>query len=468
MSDEEGPETAFPGSYPAISAEAATDKARWAVRRQVGQLSQLVRDPAAQRVVNAILAERRAGPEAGGLVQFDALSDPGQPDTLIARGELLLHRDTARLDDVVGFLETQGLARSEVGCAALEDRIVRLVAESLPAQRLDDLARVLRARGAIASVNHLSPLAKPVGKAEGGAEPVAGPGQYPPAGLECAGEGIKVAIIDTGIAGEQRADGWLTSIDRIPPGNDRPNIDRSNIDPLNFFPAGRADQFLDFAAGHGTFAAGVVQQVAPAAEITVYRALDSDGVGTELGVSCAMIRAVADGAQIVNLSLGGKTRQNIPPVAMAAALDRIAELEREQGRQVLLVAAAGNYGDDVPCWPAAFRRVVSVGGLGPDGRPADWSSRGWWLTCSAIGEGVRSTYVEGEESPDADPEPERFPPSAWALWSGTSFAAPQITGAVARIASERGVSVHEALALLLSLGVRTAAHGRALRILPGV
>lgn len=467
--DEQEPGVPFPGSYPDIAPDSATNRARWAVRRQASRLAEVVRDPTAQRVAISAVNRRRFS-AVGPVLRSEVLKNRGRLGTVIASGEILLDRGSRHVQDAIAFLESQGMRVAPIEeCDDLERRIVRLQSD-LPGTEIDDLARVLRARGVIASVNHLTPLA-PVGKSEGGAEPVDGPGCYPTPGLEQAGAGVRVAVIDTGITAQSRSDGWLESVPRIPSTSGRippPSWDPTNLDLLDVFPLGAPDGFLDFAAGHGTFVAGMVQQVAPAAEISMYQALDSDGQGTEIDTACAMIAAVEAGADIVNLSLGNQSRDNVPPVAMAAALDRIAELERDQGRRVLLVAAAGNYGDDIPCWPAAFRRVVSVAALGPDRRGADWSSRGWWVTCSAIGEGVRSTYVTGRESPAADPEPDVFCEDPWALWSGTSFAAPQVAGAVARIASETGLDVHRAVGLLLERGIPTPDFGRAMRILPGI
>jgi len=143
-------------------------------------------------------------------------------------------------------------------------------------------------------------------------------------------------------------------------------------------------------------------------------------------VACEMIRAVKEGgAQIVNLSLGGHTLDNMPPVALRAALEIITEWEHQTGREVLIVAAAGNYADTTPCWPAAFRRVVSVASLAPDMLPSQWSSHGFWVTCSTIGQGLSSTFVEGRESNLVNPEPHNFGPDSWAVWSGTSFTAPR-------------------------------------------
>jgi subtilisin family serine protease len=179
-----------------------------------------------------------------------------------------------------------------------------------------------------------------------------------------------------------------------------------------------------------------------------------------------MVRAVRDGAQILNLSLGLEALDDRPPVAFEVALEIIDELAAETGRDVLVVAAAGNFGHARPCWPAALDGVLAVAALTQDLQPADWSSRGFWVDCSTIGEGIRSTYVQGRESPIVDPDPETFPPDAWALWSGTSFAAPQVAGAIARIAQEDGVGPREALRRLLDGRPAIPDYGQAVEILP--
>jgi subtilisin family serine protease len=191
-------------------------------------------------------------------------------------------------------------------------------------------------------------------------------------------------------------------------------------------------------------------------------------VGSELEVAAAMVRAVRDGCQVLNLSLGGQTPDNVQPVAMSAALDIIAEIEAERGEQIVIVAAAGNYGDNTPCWPAAFRKVVGVAALDPDMQPTTWSSRGYWVTCATIGQGVLSTYVEGRESAEVDPDPDVFPADAWAVWNGTSFAAPQIAGAVARAAQVLDIAPQDALVQLLRAGRAVPDFGQAIRILPGL
>ncbi len=255
------------------------------------------------------------------------------------------------------------------------------------------------------------------------------PGKKPPAHKQVnatAGAGVTVAVIDTGIGEDVaiRTDDWLAGI---------PIKKGDNVDVLD---EPGSPKGLDAGAGHGTFVAGVVRQVAPAADVRIYRALDSDGVGSEEGIACAIVRAWRDGATIINLSLGQESYGDYPPVALAAALDLISD-------DVIVVAAAGNLGgiapDDPaatrPHWPAAFRRVVGVGGLDPKGKPATWSKRGSWVDASTVGEGIVSTFVPGtaEATPQnqTPPPPTFVAPDPWATWLGTSFAAPQICGLVA-------------------------------------
>jgi subtilisin family serine protease len=273
---------------------------------------------------------------------------------------------------------------------------------------------------------------------------------------------VVVAVLDTGI-GPERTDKWLDGVSRPP----------ERRDPLDEFPAPGGNQKLDFAAGHGTFAAGIVEQVDPMAEIRVYRVLDSDGFVHEIALACEMIKAAKAGAHVINLSLGMRTLDNQPCLAFEAALDVIDEISEDLGSEPpVIVASAGNYGTDDPVWPAASRRVISVAGLTSALQPASWSSRGFWVDLSTVGEGVISTFVEGEEDPVfADPASggsQTYPDNARAVWSGTSFAAPQIAGAIARTCrTHDGQSPRVAARRLLRTGVPIAQFGRGLQLLPG-
>jgi subtilisin family serine protease len=133
-----------------------------------------------------------------------------------------------------------------------------------------------------------------------------------------------------------------------------------------------------------------------------------------------------------------------------------------------MIAAAGNTGRDGKCWPGAFDEVTSVAALTQRLDRAAWSTRGDWVDCSTIGEGILSTYVVGEEDPLVDPDgPDTFcPPNPWAIWTGTSFAAPQVTGAVAQVAQREGIPPRDALARLLRYRRTEPGYGRVVPILP--
>ena len=467
----------FYGDFPGLPDQGPWAELAVTVQRQVSELEQLRFNPDARHAFLELLTQRRqpTGHRRDDFVtQFDFLRVDAGFDMLLVSGELLLARPTREwvpAGHARGLLDDLGLDVSEVDCDELRSRVLRLTpTQPMGPQQLADAAAALRSHGLEAAVSNITPTA-PVHKPP----PVGTPGgaavvdalveaqvkarvkarQQPDGGP---GEPAVVAVIDTGIPMELRTDGWLNDVSRD-----------DNIDPLDEFPLPDGDGYLDADAGHGMFVAGCVRQVAPGADIRVYRAVDSDGIGSEVRVACEMIRAVKqDGAQIVNLSLGCQTPDNVPPVALRAALEIIGEWERETGREVLIVAAAGNFGDTAPCWPAAFRRVVSVAALTPDLAGAPWSTSGPEITCSTIGQGVRSTFVTGKESPQLDPEATVFPADAWAVWSGTSFAAPQITGALARLYEVNGYPLREALRRLLAAGQPLPGFGQALRILPSI
>jgi hypothetical protein len=265
---------------------------------------------------------------------------------------------------------------------------------------------------------------------------------------------VRVAVVDTGLPLAPRGDGWLTDVVAGP----------EHVDPLDVMPAtGR----LDFGAGHGTFTAGIVRQVAPRCEIVIYRFTRGDGLGTDADAAAMLLRAAADGHRagvrtVINASFGTPAS----PPAVRAAVDHI----HATCPDVLIVASAGNNGSDQPVYPAAFPSVVGVGALTHDLRPAPFSSFGPWVGCSTVGIGVVSTFVPGVSPPEPDPRnPDQvFGADPWAMWSGTSFAAPQISGAVARLCYERpGLTPRAALSALLSGRPRSAGFGSIVRLLPG-
>lgn len=397
--------------------------------------------------------------------ELDVVRNRHGSDVFPVVGELLMAPET--WDDIGEEATAAGLVQVDLGHPELDGRLVRLrVADQRRARRLTGLIGALRSRGHAVSPSYVTPLGgRPIMKPTSGAfaPQVATFDEYQQAGAQH-GRGVIVAVIDTGVTAEERTDGWLNTVRRVAKDDTSTHGDESNIDPLDAEPH---DGYLDVYAGHGTFVAGVVAQVAPGAQIRAYRAVGPGGAGSELDVACALIRAVRDGAHVVNLSLGTQTLFDEPSLPLGAALDVVREIEDDRGWQSVIVSSAGNYGDDAPTWPAAFGRVVAVGGLTADLRPTTWSSSGSWVDVSAVAEGVLSTFVQGRQNPAFSAEPVEFGANAFASWVGTSFASPQVAGAIARTMTELGVDGPRALNALLASGKPVAGFGRALRILPG-
>ncbi len=402
-----------------------------------------------------IIAVREGRAESGYLAIDDAGRNPGDPFT--ARDEWLIAGEDLT-DAVRRALDRRGLTTSPV--ELLQDRVhvVQLGPNAIapdgdpPRERwlrehLAQIADELRAADPTAPdpfrPQHLAPMGVVV-KADSPPRPAPGLGPLPERGpadridqvrqLLRRPRPMRIAVIDTGIADltgvlppdpgdpdadQRRTDGWLADL----------AVQSANVDRVDDLPD---DDRLDDGAGHGTFIAGIIEQIAPRAVVTVFRALDSDGLGGEAAAATAMVRA-AEKADILNLSFGTETLGDIEPLALTVAVDII----REQYPNVLLVAAAGNFGHDRPCWPAALKGVIAVGGLTRDMAPARWSTRGHWVDCSAIGEAVLSTFVNGIAHDDKTVKDWTFPAhgatDSWAVWSGTSFAVPQIAAAVASI-----------------------------------
>jgi subtilisin family serine protease len=98
-----------------------------------------------------------------------------------------------------------------------------------------------------------------------------------------------------------------------------------------------------------------------------------------------------------------------------------------------------------------------------------WSNHGFWLDCSAVGVGITSTFVRGKEQhTEAGQEVvEHFDRNSWALWSGTSFSAPQIAGGVAQLCQLNDVAPPVALGQLLDGRPVLPGYGTVVPILPG-
>lgn len=229
---------------------------------------------------------------------------------------------------------------------------------------------------------------------------------------EAPAEGVKAGILDTRIfAHPDLAGRYLASHGTL----------------ASVVPARLPDQ-----DAHATFIAGVVLQRAPNADLIVDHVLDENDIATSSWKVATKMAEFADaGVSVLNVSFGAATEDGKPPLV----LERAVKVLKAKG--VAVVAAAGNNGPDSPkIWPAALDDAVAVGAwkAGKTGafKPATFSPNAAWVDLMASGEDIYSTYRD----------------SGYAIWSGTSFAAAAVSGAIAFLVQTRGMTPDSAVALL--------------------
>ncbi len=176
--------------------------------------------------------------------------------------------------------------------------------------------------------------------------------------------------------------------------------------------------------GHGCGVAGIIAAnidngigiagIAPNARILPLRVLDANGSGTYSNVAQAMVDATDQGAQVINLSLGGASPSSVLESAVAYAL----------ARGVTVVAAAGNNGANGALYPAKYSGVIAVGSMDQTLQPSSFSNYGTDIGLWAPGSGILSLRNGGGYGP----------------MSGTSFAAPEVSG-IAALDIALGVSL---------------------------
>jgi Subtilase family len=268
---------------------------------------------------------------------------------------------------------------------------------------------------------------------------LSGPGPHPyVVVLDTGLAGGTEPLSDTGLAGERPESAGAASVDHTPPflvaamslatgARIKGNLDLPD-DAINL-PSGTApaDDYLDPAAGHGTFIAGIIEQLAPGCTIDVRKVIGPLGEASETVVA-SEIHAVVDDALptplILSLSFGGQALD--PPGYLREAVARAV------AAGIPIIASAGNDGVCTPQYPAAFPGVIAVAALGPDG-PPPWTNYGDWVDACAPGTDLVSTFFDrfnGAFPTVNSYDPDRF--SGWAEWSGTSFAVPVVVAAVAR------------------------------------
>ncbi|MGV9776561.1 S8 family peptidase [Streptosporangium sp. NPDC003464] len=285
--------------------------------------------------------------------------------------------------------------------AAEADGIFRI--RLSPGVDVCDLVAAVRDQGHPASPNHVL-VGQPLFFGGPASRPFPAAPPSPPGAPEAAADAVTVAIPDTGLTAHPwwREQPWFL------------RQRREAAEP----PDSDGDGELDTQAGHGTFIAGLVLRSAPGAWLRPLRVLDGRGVGDEAGLLRVLARLRTEPPQVLNLSFGGHTFDDRPSPLVEAALAGLTG--------TAVVACAGNTASDRPFWPAALPRVIAVGALdAAEEAAAPFSAHGPWVDACARGEWLTSSFLDHGAF------------RGYARWSGTSFAAAVVSGAIAAAARDR-------------------------------
>lgn len=210
-------------------------------------------------------------------------------------------------------------------------------------------------------------------------------------GIGNTGAGVKVAVVDTGIA----------------PHDDLLVAGGTSV--VNYTTSYADDN------GHGTHVGGIIGAennsigtvgVAPDADVYAVKALNSKGSGYLSDIIAGIDWAISNNMNIVNLSLGTTTD--------SLALQQ--EVDKAYSSGILVVAAAGNDGGAVN-YPAKYSSAIAVSAVDSTNTIATFSSRGPEVEVAAPGVSILSTYLNNQ----------------YATMSGTSMATPMVAGELALI-----------------------------------
>ncbi|MFJ8143911.1 S8 family peptidase [Streptomyces sp. NPDC096048] len=232
------------------------------------------------------------------------------------------------------------------------------------------------------------------------------------------GKGVKIAVLDTGVD------------------TTHPDLKNQVVASKNFSVSpdatdkyGHGTHVASIAAGTGAKAGATYKGVAPGAKLLNGKVLSDDGFGDDSGILAGMEWAAAQGADIVNLSLGGGDTPEIDPLEA-----EVNKLSAEKG--ILFAIAAGNdgeFGDRTVGSPGSAAAALTVGAVDDGDKLASFSSTGPGLDGAikpdVTAPGVDITAASAKGSIIAREEGEK--PAGYVTISGTSMATPHVAGAAA-------------------------------------
>ncbi|WLQ05081.1 S8 family serine peptidase [Arthrobacter oryzae] len=222
--------------------------------------------------------------------------------------------------------------------------------------------------------------------------------------------GTRVAIVDSGVA------------------IDHEDISQRVVARTNFSDTKIAKPEDYDKYGHGTHVAGIVAAVhntkgvagvCPDCTILDAKVLNDNGSGASSAIAKGIDWAVANGAKVINLSLGQRVSSRTLETAVNNAWN--------QG--VVIVAAAGNAGTQAKIYPGAYPNVISVAATDNTDTKASFSTYGKWVDVAAPGVNVYSTFpnhtfVLGTQNGRS---------KGYDVASGTSMASPVVAATAALV-----------------------------------
>ncbi len=263
------------------------------------------------------------------------------------------------------------------------------------------------------------------------------------------GEGVVVAVIDTGVAHESYKN-YITM----------PDLDGVQfVKPYNFV---GNNKHANDDHGHGTHVAGTIAQathngigvagVGRAVKIMPLKVLGRDGSGSVGAIADAIRYAADEGAQVINMSLGGRFPSSAMKKAVAYA----------HSKGVVVVCAAGNDGRGRVSYPAAYPGSIAVAATQFDETTTFYSNWGKEIDIAAPGGNTRVDQ-NGDGMPDGvlqntlvSGDPSK---SDYLAYMGTSMASPHVAGVAALVVGE-GVTNPDQVEKILKSTARKPKKGK--------
>ncbi len=215
-------------------------------------------------------------------------------------------------------------------------------------------------------------------------------------------DSVKIAIVDTGVD------------------LDHPDLKNKLLPGYNALEPGKPPKD---DSRHGTHVSGIsaaisnngigVAGLAANCKIIPVKVLGANG-GSLASIADGLTWAADNGADVVNMSLGTYTEDQTLGDAVKYALGKI----------VVCIATMGNDNMEKRRYPAAFPGMIAVGSTDENDKKSNFSNYGSWMTVSAPGSNILSSL------------PTYMSPNGYGKLSGTSMAAPLVTGLAALVRSQ--------------------------------